>query len=383
MNKIMEFSLSGLLLLIFVLSACSDQAENKSYIQKADFGQVNNKPVFLYTLSNINGLEMKVTNYGGIITSLKVPDRNGNLEDVVLGYNSLAGYLEETPYFGAIIGRYGNRIAQGKFNLGDEEYTLATNNIGNHLHGGIKGFDKVVWETTEIESDDGLGLKFSYLSPDGEEGYPGNLKVEVTYTLGNDNSIRFDYQASTDKTTVVNLTQHSYFNLSGNFREDILNHQLTLHADHFLSVDSTLIPTGELTPVKNTPFDFTNPTGIGERIEENNEQLKRGLGYDHCWVLNENTDEAAGLNHAATLHHPGTGRTMNVYTSEPAIQFYSGNFLDGTITGKLGIKYIQRFGLCLETQHYPDSPNQERFPSTSLNPGEIYQTSTIYQFEIN
>ncbi len=346
-------------------------------IQKEAWGTVDGKPVDLYTLTNANGLEAKITNYGAIVTSLKVLDRNGKLGDVVLGYDNLKDYVENSPYFGAIVGRYGNRIGGAKFSLDGVEYTLAANNGPNHLHGGIKGFDKVVWKARGITSDNGVGLELTYLSPDGEEGYPGNLSVTVTYTLTDDNELKIDYFATTDKKTVVNLTHHSYFNFVGS--GDILGHKLWLKASRFTPVDEGLIPTGELRSVIGTPMDFTRPFAIGARIEQDYDQLKYGFGYDHNWVLDKRPGEMAL---AGSLYEPVTGRFMEIYTTQPGIQFYSGNFLDGTITGKRGVIYEFRNALCLETQHFPDSPNKPDFPSTVLKPGEEYRTTTIYKFSV-
>jgi aldose 1-epimerase len=366
--------------LIYITSCTPKQAEEATSLQnieKTAFGTTPDGSVAdLYTLTNINGLEMKVTNYGGIITSLMVPDRDGVLGDIVLGYDTLQGYMDESPYFGAIIGRYGNRIANGSFKLDTATYTLAQNNGPNHLHGGLVGFDKVLWNAETINNETGVGLVLTYTSKDGEEGYPGNLQVKVIYTLSNDNTLEFDYQAETDKTTVVNLTQHSYFNLSSE-KEDILNHQLVINASSYLPVDTTLIPTGELRNVEGTPFDFTSEKAVGQDINEEDEQLANGLGYDHCWILNEGETD---MKFAASVYYENTGRFMEIYTTEPAIQFYSGNFLEGNIKGKNGVVYAHRYGLCLETQHYPDSPNQPEFPSTVLNPGEKYHTTTRLKF---
>ncbi|MGB9623560.1 MAG: aldose epimerase family protein [Phycisphaerae bacterium] len=347
-------------------------------IQKEPFGTTRDgTAVDLYTLTNANGMSADITNYGGIVVRLYAPDRNGKLADVVLGYDKLADYIKATPYFGAIVGRYGNRIARGRFTLDGIEYKLATNNMGNHLHGGIKGFDKVVWEAQPFQGNDAVGLKLTYLSKDGEEGYPGNLRCTVRYSLTNDNELRIDYEATTDKATPVNLTNHSYFNLAGQGRGDILGHELMLNADRFVPVDSTLIPTGELRPVKGTPMDFTTPTAIGARVNQDYEQLKLGKGYDHCWVLNKKDAE---MSLAARVYEPTTGRVMEVLTTEPAIQFYCGNFLDGSNVGKGGKVYRFRYGFCLETEHYPDSPNHPQFPSTILRPGQTYKTTTIYRF---
>ncbi len=332
-----------------------------------------------YQLTNKNGVIMKVINYGGIITSLSVADRDGKIEDIVLGYDSLSSYLRSSPYFGALIGRYGNRIAKGRFKLGDQEYTLEKNNGENNLHGGPVGFDQRVWTIEEQTVDNGSSIKLSYASKDMEEGFPGNLQVDVVYHLTDSNELKIDYRATTDKQTVINLTQHSYFNLSGNTKSDILNHELMLNADQFVPVDKTLIPTGKLQPVDGTPFDFRTPTAIGSRIDKKDQQLQFGKGYDHCWVLKKQDDP---LTLAATLHDPSTGRVMSVHTTEPGIQFYSGNFLDGTLTGKYGVLYKHRYGLCLETEHFPDSPNQKSFPPVVLNPGQVYSTKTIYTFSV-
>lgn len=334
----------------------------------------------LYTLTNANGMEAKITNFGGVVVSLMVPDRNDSLADVVLGFDTLEPYFEDSPYFGALVGRYGNRIAKGKFTLNGEEYTLAQNNMGNHLHGGLRGFDKVLWQAETVSGDSSsVGLKLHYQSPDGEEGYPGTLDATVTYMLTNDNELRIDYRATTDAPTVVNLTNHSYFNLTGKGGSSILNHEVMINADRFVPVDSVLIPTGELAEVAGTPMDFRQPTPVGARIDQEYSQLVYGIGYDHCWVLNK---AGGALTLAATVHEPNSGRLLEVRTTEPAVQFYSGNFLDGTLTGKDGAVYEQRTGLCLETEHFPDSPNQPNFPSTELNPGETYQTTTIYKFSV-
>lgn len=331
-----------------------------------------------YTLVNANGMTMKVINYGGIITMLTAPDRNGKFEDVVLGYESLPDYLTKNMFFGALIGRYGNRIARGKFSLDGIEFSLDTNNGPNHLHGGEGGFDRVYWNIAPVKASDGVSLKLSYLSRDMEEGYPGNLAVEVYYTLTNDNKLRIEYNASTDKKTIVNLTQHSYFNLSGG-RRDILDHELFINADKFLPDDATLIPTGELRAVAGTPFDFRKPFIIGARINDNDEQLKIGNGYDHTWVLNKSQDR---LNRAAVLYDKQTGRELTVTTTEPGIQVYSGNFLNKELIGKNGFINDFRTGICLETQHFPDSPNKPEFPSVILNPGEKYLTETVYSFTV-
>jgi len=373
--KLSHILLSTTVLLAF---ACAKPEKKASAsIESTPFGTLpDGDQVTLYTLKNTNDVTMKVMTYGGVVTSLEVPDKEGKLGDVVLGYDNLEGYLKSSPFFGALIGRFGNRIAKGKFTLDSVEYTLATNNGANHLHGGVKGFDKVNWTAKPVDVENGVALQLTYNSKDMEEGYPGNLTAKVLYTLTNNNEWKVDYEATTDKKTVVNLTQHTYFNLSA-LKEDILNQELVLNADRFLPVDSTLIPTGELRPVVGTPFDFNKAKPIGREISADNQQLTYGLGYDHCWVLNESNKP---MNFAASLYDPASGRFMEIYTTEPAIQFYSGNFLDGTITGKKNVVYNHRTGLCLETEHYPDAPNQPEFPSVVLSPGEVYKTSTVMKF---
>ena len=362
---------------MMLLSCKQTQPAPKPGIEKSLFGSLpDGRTAELYTLRNTNGMTVQITNFGGAITSWTAPDKSGKYEDIVLGCDSLSGYLRGTPFFGALIGRYGNRIAKGKFTLDSATYSLATNNIGNHLHGGIVGFDKVLWTATATDGETPM-LKLTYLSKDGEEGYPGELTVEVIYTLLKENALSIHYSATTDKPTVVNLTNHAYFNLANGGKGNILDHELMLNADAFLPVDSTLIPTGELRPVKGTVFDFTQPTKIGARINDSSDvQIKYGLGYDHCWVFNKSYTVIA------SLYEPTSGRLMEVMTTEPAIQFYSGNFLDGKVIGKGGVAYQKRSGLCLETQHYPDSPNQPAFPSTVLRPGEVYKTTTMYRFSV-
>jgi len=347
-------------------------------VQKTRFGETpDGQQVDLYTLTNANGAKVTIMNYGATVVSIEVPDRNGNVADVTLGYDTLDEYFAtNNPYFGAVVGRYGNRIAKGKFTLDGVEYQLATNNGENHLHGGVKGFDKVVWDAEAVQSDDGPGVKLSYLSKDGEEGYPGNLSCSVKYTLTAENEMKLEYEAETDKPTVLNLTNHTYFNLRGQGTGDILSHIVTLNADRYTPVDDGLIPTGELAPVKETPMDFTTPTTIGSRVE----QVGGGpnpTGYDHNYVLNS-SDGSLAL--AATVYDPTTGRVMEVYTTHPGVQFYTGNFLDGTVTGKDGRVYRKHYALCLETQRFPDSPNHPEFPSTVLWPGEKYSTVTVYKF---
>lgn len=372
------------------MSGCKNDTKEKviseeesaiTRMEKEDFGSTpEGEKVDLYTIRNKNGMEVKIMTYGGIITSLTAPDKDGNYKDVVLGFDSLEQYTKSNPYFGAIIGRYGNRIAEGKFSLDGTEYVLSKNDGENHLHGGDKGFDKVVWIATPGTGENANSLQLSYTSEDMEEGYPGELKTIVTYTLNDDNSLDVEYEATTDKTTIVNLTQHSYFNLSADYDQTILDHVLEINANQYLPVDGGLIPTGELKDVAGTPFDFRNPKTIGKDLadEDSDEQLRRGLGYDHCWVLNE---QDSGMRFAASAYHPETGRLMEVHTNEPGIQFYSGNFLDSTLTQKGGEgTYAKRTGFCLETQHYPDSPNQEGFPSVVLKPGEKYSSKTMYKF---
>ncbi len=367
---------------IMLLSGICAQGQvrgKKMSVKKESFGRMNDgRAVGLYILTNAHGAEAQITNYGGIIVSLKAPDRDGKLDDIVLGYDNLDSYVKNnSPHFGALIGRYGNRIARGRFKLDGVEYKLAVNNGVNHLHGGIKGFDSVLWTAKPIETKSGAALELTYTSRDGEEGYPGKLTTRVIYTLTNSNELKIDYSATTDKDTIVNLTNHAYFNLAGQGHGDILSHQLMINADRFTPVDDGLIPTGELRNVKGTPFDFTSMTAIGARINDADEQLKFGNGYDHNWVVN---GQAGRLRRAAKVYEATTGRVMEVWSTEPGVQFYTGNFLDGTITGKGGKVYNQRYALCLETQHYPDSPNQPDFPSTVLKKGARYQTTTIYKF---
>lgn len=372
------FLLTALIgLAIFSCSKTKNEEKMISTISKEAFGQLpDGQQADLYTLTNANGMTVNITNYGGIITKLTAPDKNGQWADVVLGFDSLPPYLSGHPFFGALVGRYGNRIAKGKFKLNGQEYTLAINNGPNALHGGKKGFDKVLWKATEINRDSVVGLQLEYTSKDMEEGYPGNLTVKVVYTLDNDNALTIDYTATTDKPTVVNLTNHSYFNLTG-LKRDILDHEVTIASDSIVPVDTTLIPTGKLRAVEGTPFDFRKPTKVGTGIDKvEDEQIKAGGGYDHCWVLKRSGD---GLEKFATVKDPESGRVMEVFTTEPGVQFYTGNFLDGTLKGK-GATFTKRFGLCLETEHYPDSPNQPQFPTTTLNPGETYHTTTKYKF---
>jgi aldose 1-epimerase len=346
---------------------------------KKSFGKTpGGQPVDLYVLANKSGAEVSITNYGGAVVSLKMPDRNGKLADVVLGYDTVEGYVSDKAYFGALVGRYGNRIAHAQFVLDGKTYTLAKNNGENSLHGGVKGFNKALWTAKILPAKDGQSLELSYLSRDGEEGFPGNLRVSVVYTLTDTNALKIEYSATTDKKTVVNLTNHSYFNLAGQGNGDILGHLLTIQADQFTPVDADLIPTGELRDVMDTPFDFRKATAIGARIDQPDEQLKLGGGYDHNFVLRMSMDHGEFL--AARVLEPASGRVMEVWTTEPGVQFYTGNFLDGKTVGKGGVAYPKRSAFCLETQHFPDSPNQPKFPSTVLNAGARYHTITTYKF---
>jgi len=360
------------------VNSSPDSGASGAQLSKRPFGKTKEgTPVDLYTLRNSKGVEVQICNYGGLVTSFKVPDRNGKMGDVVLGYDNLEGYLKDTPYFGAMIGRYGNRIAKGKFTLDGQTYTLATNNGPNALHGGIKGFDKIVWQAKSMATADGPALELTYLSKDGEEGFPGNLSVTAVYTLMEDNGLRLQYTATTDKDTVVNLTQHSYFNLAG--KGDVLNHVVMINADKFTPVDSTLIPTGELRPVEGTPFDFRKPTAIGARINQNDEQLKFGNGYDHNWVLNH---QMGNLDVIARVTEPTSGRFLEVLSTEPGLQFYTGNFLNGKITGKGGWVYQFRNAFCMEPQHFPDSPNHPEFPSVVLKPGQTYKNTIVFRLGV-
>jgi len=370
------------LVLTLAIISCEStkKKENMSLfnINKEFFGKTTDGAIVdQHTLKNSNGMEVSIISYGGIITSWKAKDRNGNYRDIVLGFNDLSDYETSSPYFGALIGRYGNRIRKGKFSLDGVEYNLAVNNGENHLHGGLKGFDKVIWDVEEEVNDKSVSLILRYTSSDIEEGYPGNLDVKVTYTLTNDDELRVRYEAETDKKTIINLTQHSYFNLSAGLSRDILAHEITIDSDSYLPVDQTLIPTGELRDVGGTPFDFRESKSIGDDINNEDKQLTFGNGYDHCWVLNKQDE---GIRLVATAYDPVSGRLLEVSSDQPGIQFYSGNFLDGTLESKDGAKYEFRSGFCLETQHYPDSPNQESFPTVILNPGEKYDTKTIFKF---
>lgn len=346
---------------------------------KKNFGTTpSGEEVWEYTLTNIHGLEMKVITYGCTITSLKVPDRNGVLEDIVLGFDDLEGYLQSSASIGCVVGRFANRIAHGKFILDGKEYTLDTNLPPHHLHGGVKGFGRVVWDAAAFENEKGVGIQFRYLSPDGDEGYPGNLSVEVQYFLGDDNTLAFEYRAVTDQPTIINLTQHSYFNLNGG-KENILDHPLSIDADTFLIVDQEMIPTGEIASVKETPFDFTIPKTVGRDIGLDHPQLLIGHGYDHCWVIRPS---GAELPHAATLYDEVSGRRMEVYTTSPGMQVYTSNFLNENYPGKKNMALTPRLGICLETQHFPDSPNHQGFPAVALAPGEHYFSKTLLTFKI-
>jgi len=348
-------------------------------VKRQPFGTVNGEPVEKLTLTNRNGIEVSAITYGGIITSIKTPDRTGAMGDIVLGFNSIDGYLAGHPYFGAIIGRYGNRIAKGRFTIDGTKYKLATNNGPNHLHGGDKGFDKKIWKVDVLPAAPSqMGVVFSYSSADGEEGYPGKLDVTVTYILRDTDELGVFYTATTDKATHVNLTQHSYFNLAGEGSGDILGHELTIDADRYTPVDATLIPTGVIAPVEGTPFDFRKQTAIGARIDARNQQISNGSGYDHNWVLNRTTTN--DVQKVARVFEPKSGRVLEIATTEPGMQFYAGNFLDGKLVGKSGKSYGKRSGFCLETQHYPDTPNHANFPTTLVKPGEKYSTMTVFAF---
>ena len=384
MKPLLLFS-TFLMVTATVLSGCAEQpTTTASDVEQQSFGgTAAGDSVDVYTLTNDNGMSMRVTNYGGIILSLKAPNREGTFGDVVLGFDSLGAYTrdayrEANPYFGALIGRYGNRIDEGQFSINGQTYTLETNNGPNHLHGGREGFDQVVWNAEPYQQADSVGLVLSHTSPDGHGGYPGRLDVEVTYTLTDDNTVVFDYRATTTKPTPVNLTQHSYFNLDGEGDGTILDHRLMINAESFTPVDSTLIPLGDYRDVTSTPFDFTEFTPIGARIDTVNRQLDIAGGYDHNFVLRQQDSDSLHL--AARVYEPNSGRLMTVRTTEPGIQFYSGNFLDGSLIGKSGTPYEQHAGFALETQHFPDSPNQPNFPSTLLRPGETYTSRTVYAF---
>ena len=378
-QTILQTMVAGLL--AASLAGCADMPSTSktSTITKDAFGTApDGQAVDIYTLSNAKGAQARIMTYGGVVQSLSVPDEHGNFADVVLGYDNLDGYLDKkTPYFGALIGRYGNRIGGAKFTLEGQTYTLATNNGPNSLHGGLKGFDKVVWTAAPSLSVDGPVLTLTYLSKDGEEGFPGNLQVKAVYTLTEDNALKLEFTATTDKATVVNLTHHSYFNLAGAGNGNILKHVVYIKGDSTTPVDAGLIPTGEIKPVDGTPFDFRTPTAIGARINDPDPVLQYGPGYDHNWIINKAPGEYALM---ARVVEPTSGRTLEVWSDEPALQFYAGNFLDGTITGKGGKVYKHRSAFCMEPQHYPDSPNKPNFPNVVLKPGETYHNIIVYKF---
>jgi aldose 1-epimerase len=366
---------------LLVVLTVVPSAQKAAGVRKEAWGKTPaGEPVDLYTLTNANGASVSIATWGATITSIKVPDKDGRIGEVTLGFKSLDGYVKPHPNFGSLIGRYGNRIGGARFDLDGKTYTLAKNNGENSLHGGVKNFDKYVWKAREVTSSDGPSVEMTHVSPDGDEGYPGRLSATVTYTWTNDNALRIHYTATTDKPTVVNLTNHAYFNLDGPGTGTILDHVLMIDANRYTPVDKGLIPTGELRPVEGTPFDFRTPTPIGARIDDQqDQQIAYGGGYDHNWVLN---GKAGTLHLAARVTGPRSGRTMEVDTTEPGVQFYTGNFLDGSITGREGEPYEKRFGLCLETQHFPDSPNKPDFPSTVLRPGDKYDTTTVYRFGV-
>ncbi len=382
MGNKMNLALCGIgLLLAAVTLACQSRTagnRSKPVVTRQPFGSTSDGvPVELYTLIVEKGMKASITTYGGAVVSLEAPDRNGKLADIVLGCDDVLRYEKQNAYLGALIGRYGNRIGRARFALDGVEYRLAKNNGANTLHGGLRGFDKRVWHAREVDRQEGAAIQLTYVSKDGEEGFPGNLSVTVNYVLTAKNELIIEYTAETDKNTVVNLTNHSYFNLAGQGTGTILGHEVMINADRFLPVDSGLIPTGEFRAVAGTPFDFTRATTIGARIDQGDEQLKFGGGYDHNWVLNK---QQTGMSKAAEVYEPGSGRVMEVWTTEPGLQFYTGNFLDGTIHGKGGNAYVYRGAFCMETQHFPDSPNKPQFPSTLLKPGDTYHSVTIYRF---
>ena len=372
---ILRFLCTALLGLTFLAVL---RAQGAVGLKKPAFGKTKDgQPVGIYTLTNTGGMEVAITNYGGVVVSIKAPDRNGKFADVVLGFDTFDAYLNNTPFFGALVGRYGNRIAKARFTLDGHEYHLAANDNGNTLHGGLKGFDKRLWQAKDVSTKEIPALELTCLSKDGEEGFPGNLSVTVTYSLTPKNELKIDYAATTDKDTVLNLTNHSYFNLAGQGERDILSHLMMINADRFTPVDATLIPTGELKSVAGTPLDFRKPTAIGARIDDDDQQMKFGRGYDHNFVLNRKGGE---LILAARVTEPSSGRVLEVLTTQPGLQFYTGNFLDGTIHGKAGKVYPRRSAFCMETQHFPDSPNQPQFPTAVLKPGEHFQSTTVFRF---
>lgn len=356
------------------------------FLDTQPFGRTEKgRLVKVYTLANEHGIELRTMNWGGTILSLRVPDRDGIVDDVVLGFDAFEdyrsdAYLSEMPYFGAIVGRHANRIAQGRFDLDGETYQLATNDGPHHLHGGQVGFDRRYWEGHPFVGEHERGVRYTYVSPDGEEGYPGTLSVSVTYCLTDDSELSVSYEATTSEATFVNPTQHTYFNLAGHDAGNVLDHRLTLHADRFTPVDDSLVPTGELRSVEGTPFDFRTPTPIGKRIEMDHAQLRSASGYDHNFVVDAGEPETDSLSLAAQVYEPTSGRELAVHTTEPGVQFYTANFLTGTLEGKGGGVYDRRSGFCLETQHFPDAPNQPSFPSTLLRPQETYRSQTVFSF---
>lgn len=366
----------GFLTIVLIFMVGTTDAQTKPSFKKQSFGEAGGKKINIYTLTNSKGVEARITNYGGALVSLKVPDNKGNFADVVLGYDTVDGYVNDTTYLGVIVGRYANRIAKGRFSLNGKEYSLAVNNGENHLHGGPRGFHKQIWKAKPYTDANGVNLALTYVSKDGEENYPGKLTVKVVYTLTENNEIKINYSAQSDKDTIINLTNHSYFNLAGAGSGTILNHQLQINADKFTPTDAGSIPTGELRDVKGSPMDFTKLTVIGERIDQSYEQLVLGQGYDHNWVLNKNGNALTSI---AKAYEPTSGRALEVFTTEPGVQFYSGNFLDG-VKGKNGKIYQKREGFCLETQHFPDSPNKPNFPSTVLRAGQTFASTTVYKF---
>jgi aldose 1-epimerase len=381
MNKIIRLiTVTSLGISAACFTGCTTMNTPNGTITKAEFGATpDGKAVEIYTLKNDAGAEARIMTYGGIVQSLMVPDRNGQLGDVVLGYDNLQGYIDKTPYFGALVGRYGNRIGGAKFTLEGQTYTLATNNGANSLHGGVVGFDKVVWTARPMETTHGPALILTYFSKDGEEGFPGNLEVTAIYTLTDKNELKLEFTAKTDKPTVVNLTHHSYFNLAGQGNGDILGHVVYINADQTTPVDAGLITTGAFADVTGTPFDFRTPTAIGARINDTNTVLQYGPGYDHNWVVNKPLGRFGLM---ARVTEPASGRVMEVWSDEPGLQFYAGNFLDGTIHGKGGVAYQVHTGFCMEPQHYPDSPNKKNFPTTELKPGQTYHNTIVYKFSV-
>jgi aldose 1-epimerase len=379
MNKLRQlFALTTIGIAAGGLTGCTTMNTPKGIITQADFGRTpEGQAVDIYTLQNSAGCAVKILTYGGIVQSLAMPDRHGQMADIVLGYDTLAGYLTNSPYFGALIGRYGNRIGGAQFTLAGETYPLATNNGPNSLHGGLKGFDKVVWTARPVPTAQGPALILTYVSKDGEEGFPGNLEVTAIYTLTEKNELKLEFTAKTDQLTVVNLTHHSYFNLAGQGQGDILGHVVYLNAEQTTPVDSGLIPTGKFADVTGTPFDFRKPTAIGARINDPDPVLQYGPGYDHNWVIHKPLGEYGLM---ARVVEPTSGRVMEVWSDEPGLQFYAGNFLDGTIHGKAGAVYQRRTGFCMEPQHYPDSPNKPQFPSVALKPGQTFRSTLVYKF---